>query len=64
MRGSDHKGAVSRQGLVEGVNMKDILLVRSYLIPEEKMNAEELSIRCAHGDMVIYPLAEIEIVVG
>ena len=64
VRGSDHKGAVSRQGLVEGVNMKDILLVRSYLIPEEKMNAEELSIRCAHGDMVIYPLAEIEIVVG
>ena len=43
--------------------MKDILLVRSYLIPEEKMNAEELSIRCAHGDMVIYPLAEIEIAV-
>ena len=64
VRGSDHKRAVSRQGLVEGVNMKDILLVRSYLIPEEKMNAVELSIRCAHGDTVIYPLAEIEIVVG
>lgn len=44
--------------------MKDILLVRSYLIPEEKMNAEELSIHCAHVDTVIYPLAEIEIVVG
>ena len=71
-RARDHKGDVSRQGVVEGVNVSDILLdtgasttlVRSDLVPEEKMTAEEISIRCAHGDTVIYPLAEIEIVVG
>ena len=52
------------------MNVSDILLdtgasitlVRSDLVLEEKMTV--ISIRCAHGDTVIYRLAEIEIVVG
>lgn len=38
--------------------------VRRDLVPEAKITGEEISIRCAQGDTVIYPLAEIEIEIG
>ena len=62
---------LSRAGKVEQVPVQDILLdtgasttlVRKDLIPEEMIGGE-ISIRCAHGDVVFYPLAEIEVEVG
>ena len=39
-------------------------IVRRDLVPEEKITGEEISIRCAHGDTIVYPLAEIEIGIG
>ena len=71
-RSGKQKGDISRRGAVEGVEVRDILLdtgasttiVRRDLVPEAKMTGEEISIRCAHGDTVVYPLAEIEIEIG
>lgn len=36
-------------------------MVRQDLVPQEKiLEGEAVMIRCAHGDMVLYPLAEID----
>ena len=39
-------------------------LVRRDLVPKEKMTGGEVPVRCAHGDIVSYPLAQVEIRVG
>jgi len=39
-------------------------MVWSDLVPEEKVMSDKISICCAHGDTVIYPLGESEMVVG
>ena len=60
---------ILQPGIVEGREVADILLdtgcsrtlVRRDLVNEEKMlEGEEVKIRCAHGDTVLYPLAEVE----
>ena len=61
-------GAATRNGKVEGREVTDILLdtgcsrtmVKRALIPEEKiLDGEAVTVRCAHGDTVLYPLAEV-----
>ena len=61
---------VARTGLVEGVEVSDVLLdtgctrtmVRSDLVPENKLlPGEAVTVRCAHGDTVLYQLADVEI---
>ena len=62
--------SVSKVGLVEGKPVKSILLdtgcsrtlVRKDLVPQHKLlHGEAVAIRCAHGDTVLYPLAEVEL---
>ena len=66
-----------RQGLtlheiVEGQVVDDILLdtgcsktlVQRELVLQEKIFPEQVPIRCAHGDTVMYPLANIEVQLG
>ena len=73
--GSHHtaKQGVPQIGVVEGRAVGDILLdtgclrtlVHQDLVPEKKLlEGEAVAIRCAHGDTVLYPLAEVEIEVG
>ena len=39
-------------------------MVRKDLVPEEKiLEGEAVAIRCAHGDTVLYPLAQVEVTV-
>ena len=61
-----------RVGLVEGREVKDIVLdtgcsrtiVHHSLVPEKKLlTGEAVTIRCAHGDCVLYPLANVDLVV-
>ena len=67
-RNSTHQ----RVGLVEGREVKDIVLdtgcsktiVHHSLVPEKKLvTREAVTIRCAHGDSVPYPLANVDLVV-
>ena len=66
------KQDMTRVGRVEGTLVSDILLdtgcdrtlVRKELVPVERMVAGEVPIRCAHGDVHMYPLAELEIEIG
>ena len=62
-----------RRGVVEGRYVGDILLdtgcsrtlVRRALVPDKKMQeGDVVTIRCAHGDTVLYPVAEVEVEVG
>ena len=64
--------SVVRTGLVEGVEVFDVLLdtgctrmmVRSDLFPENKLlpgEAVTCTVHCAHADMVLYQLADVEI---
>ena len=57
-----------KQGIVEGKSVEDILLdtgcsrtlVHRDLVPEGKIKeGEAVAIRCAHGNTVLYPLAQI-----
>ena len=58
---------MSRAGMVEGRRVGGILLdtgctqtlVRQDLVPEEKRIEGTTQIRCAHGDIISYPLAEV-----
>ena len=61
-------GSATRYGKVEGREVTDILLdtgcsrtmVERALVPEEKiLDGEAVTVRCAHGDTVLYPLAEV-----
>lgn len=59
-------------GTVEGHPVDEIVLdtgcsrtlVRKDLVPGEKLTGGEISIRCAHGDIFVYPLADVQIEVG
>ena len=71
-RRSQEQG-VRRQGVVEGRYVSDILLdtgcsrtlVRRDLVPSKNMQeGDVVTIRCAHGDTVLYPLADVEVEVG
>ena len=64
--------SISRCGMVEGNPVNDIILdtgcartlVGEHLVPTTKKIAGEAStLRCAHGDTVLYPLAEVDLVV-
>ena len=71
-QGNCRQPGVASQGAVEGVPVTDIILdtgsartiIRSDLVPEERKTGGEIPIRCAHGDTIIYPLAQAEIQVG
>ena len=61
---------VRRTGRVEGVLVDDIILdtgcsqtmVHKHLVPKAKLVAEATtSLRCAHGDVVVYPHAEVRV---
>ena len=61
------------QGVVEGRYVSDILLdtgcsrtlVRRDLVPSKNMQeGDVVTIRCAHGDTVLYPLADVKVEVG
>ena len=61
---------VRRQGCVEGQMVQDILLdtgctrtmVRADLVPPEKfLEGDAVTIQCAHGDTVMYPIANVAI---
>ena len=67
-RNSKHQ----RVGLVEGREVKDIVLdtgcsktiVHHSLVPEKKLvTGEAVTIPCAHGDSVLYPLEHVDLVV-
>ena len=62
--------SVSKAGLVEGKPVSSILLdtgcsrtlIRKDLVPQHKLlHGEAVAIRCAHGDTVLYPLAEVDL---
>ena len=62
--------SVARAGRVEGTEVSDILLdtgctrtmVRSDLVAEENLiPGEAVTVLCAHGDTVLYPLARVTI---
>ena len=66
-----HDQGVCRTGKVEGKLVADIILdtgctkslVRSDLVPTEAVtgSSQAVTIRCAHGDTVLYPLATISV---
>ena len=62
------ESGLMQAGTVEGQQVSKVLLdtgcsrtmVRRELVPPEKLlEGEAVTIRCAHGDMVLYPLAKI-----
>ena len=63
---------MTRVGRIEGTLVQDILLdtscdrtlVRKKLVPVKRMIVGEVPIRYAHGDIHMYPLAELEIEIG
>ena len=64
------KTGVSKSGLVEGKPVDNILLdtgcsrtlIHQSLVPKEKLlEGEAVAIRCAHGDTVLYPLAQVDL---
>ena len=63
--------AVLRSGFVEGNKVQDIVLdtgcsrtmIRSDLVPMTKLLDDAVMVQCAHGDMVAYPLAVVELTV-
>ena len=65
-------GDVHRSGRVNGIQVDDIILdtgasrtlVREDLVPPRALRNGEVTIRCAHGDTITYPLADIIISVG
>ena len=75
-RGSRVKGNSNERmyckGTVEGCHVNSILLdtgcsrtmVRRQLVPQDKfLEGKWVSIRCVHGDTVLYPLADVQFVV-
>ena len=64
------KSEVYRSGRVEGQSVEKVLLdtgcsrtmVRQDLVPQCKiLEGDAVTVRCAHGDTVLYPLAEVEL---
>eukprot|EP00731_Ephydatia_muelleri_P033526 Em0031g34a len=67
-----HKAALQKAGVVEGQIVEDIVLdtgcsktlIHHALVPRKKMlQGEAVTIRCAHGDNALYPLAMVDLVV-
>ena len=67
-----HKAALQKAGVVEGKMVEDIVLdtgcsktlIHHALVPRKKMlQGEAVTIRCAHGDNALYPLAMVDLVV-
>ena len=68
-----HAGIPStRAGFIEGQPVNKIVLdtgcsqsmVCQELVPEKLLTGEAVTIRCAHGDVVLYPSAEVHISVN
>ena len=69
-----HQGekGVFRRGVIDGVYIKDILLdtgasrsmIREDILPPDHRVDGEVTSRCAHGDMVAYPLTAIAVDIG
>ena len=62
--------SVCRSGQVEGIHVEQIVLdtgcsrtmVKQDLVPEGKIiEGDAVTIRCAHGDTVLYPVAQLEL---
>ena len=62
--------SVCRKGVVEGTAVKDIILdtgcartlIKQHLVPSaKKLAGQAITLRCAHGDTVLYPLVEVEL---
>ena len=62
--------SVRRKGVVEGTMVQDIILdtgcsqtmVRQNLARTSKiLEGEAVTVRCAHGDTVLYPLSEVDL---
>ena len=62
--------SVCRSGLVEGIQVDQIVLdtscsqtmVRQDLVPESKIiEGDAVTIWCAHGDTVLYPIAQLQL---
>ena len=59
--------SVCRSGQVEGIHMDQIAgcshtMVRQNLVPGHKLiEGDAVTIRCAHGDTVLYPVAHLEL---
>ena len=70
--GWQRRQGLTLHGVVEGQVVDDILLdtacsktlVWRELVPQEKILPEQVPILCAHGDTVMYPLANIEVQLG
>ena len=70
--GAEVGEGVVRHGLVEEVPVEVLLdtgsvriLVRKELVPEGKvLEGRMVGVRCAHGEVVHYPIAELEVAVG
>ena len=67
------KPGIAKPGVVEGTVVSNILLdtgcsrtlVRKDLVPTAKLlDGEVVAIRCAHGDTVLYPLAQVGVEIG
>ena len=60
---------IVKEATIEGTLVGDVLLdtgctrtlVRRELVPEEMLQGGSVAVRCAHGDTVLYPLAEVEL---
>ena len=68
--GARPKSEVYRSGWVEGQPVEKVLLdtgcsrtmVRQDLVPQHKiLEGDSMTVRCAHGDTVLYPLVELEV---
>ena len=66
----EHESQMVKPGAVEGNSVNDVVLdtgcsrtlVQRKLVPEEKLLLDQVvAIRCAHGDTVLYPLAQIKV---
>lgn len=65
--------SVTQSGVVEGTDVHDIVLdtgcsrtmIQQDLVPaEKKVPGEAVTLRCAHGDVVLYPLADVDVQVS
>ena len=68
----EHERGPSISGLVEGKPVSRILLdtgaattmVHRDLVPTDKLTSESVPIRCAHGDVSSYPMAQVSMTIG
>ena len=71
-RATTQQDQVHHSGTINGVYCRDIVidtgasrtLVHGNLVSESDLVGGEITIRCAHGDVVAYPLATVKIAIG